>query len=337
MKECPVGCEAAPLNLTLLLTYRCNLLCRHCISDCGPARTEGMTFDQAVEYIDRAVEAIDVDVVGYTGGEPFLRYPLLRRLMDYAHGKYGIAQGVVTNGSWAIRPELARRRLAELHKCGLRALTLSCDGFHLEWMPVERLRYVLQAAMELGLAVTVNTTVTRSTRVSKTDAPALLQVPPERAGKDVLFKEFGPLMIGRARDQIPRESLIGSRDESWFDGLCPFVTRTPTIAPDGSVFACCCFGDAEKDPERQVGYAGNANREPLGELLRRMNGSVLFRLFAERGPWAVMQLVRRQDSGLPILGRYLSNCEVCVELYHNPEIRRVLQSTLESLTLVAEN
>jgi hypothetical protein len=290
-----------------------------------------MTFDQAADYIDRALGAIDVDVIGYTGGEPFLSYPLLRRLMKYAHGRYGIAQGVVTNASWAVRPSIARRRLEELRDCGLRTLTLSCDGFHLEWVPVDRLRHVLQAALDLGLAVTVNTTVTRSTRVSKSSAPGLLQVPHERIGKEVLFKEFGPLMIGRAREQVPRESLIGSQDSSWYDGTCPFVTRTPTIAPDGSVFACCCFGNAEKEPELQIGYVGNANRQPLEELLRQMKSSLLFRLFAERGPWAMMQLIRRQDSGLPALGRYLSNCEVCVELYHDPQCRRMLQSTLAGL------
>ncbi|HSW50766.1 MAG TPA: hypothetical protein VLH09_11355, partial [Bryobacteraceae bacterium] len=65
------------------------------------------------------------------------------------------------------------------------------------------------------------------------------------------------------------------------------------------------------------------------------NGSLLFRLFAERGPWAVMQMVRQQDPGLPTLGRYLSNCEVCVELHHNPETRRVLSGTLAGLARAA--
>lgn len=323
--------ERLPSNLNLVLTYKCNLRCRHCIADCGPSRMETMTLGQATRYLDSAVAATDIGHVGYTGGEPFLFYNLMRSLMDYAYQTYGLPQGVVTNCSWATTPNKARVRLKELSACGLRNLTVSCDSFHLEFVSAEAIKYVVHAALELGLAICINSAVTRNGSVCKTNVPALLSLSQEDLEQNVVVKELGPLLVGRAAREISHQELIDTEHEQYFDGNCPYVIRTPTIAPDGSLFACCCFGDAENQPAEKIGYVGNVDEVELASLFESMENNLLFNLLANRGPYALLKMVLDRTPRQGIRGRYFCTCDICVELHHNPGIRRVLAQLLQQL------
>ncbi len=277
--------KAHLLSLNLLLTYRCNCLCRHCISDCGPNRTEAMSFDQGRSYIDAAVATTTIETIGYTGGEPFLCYPLLEGLCAYTWERYGIPQGAVTNCAWAKSPEFAASRLARLHARGLRYLTVSCDSFHLEYVKPAAIRSVVHAALDLGITVGINATVTRTGALCKTNLPEFLDLDRDDLGDRLFIKEFGPLLIGRAATGCSAEDLIATDETSCFDGICRFVMRTPAIAPDGSLYGCCCFGDAEQEPERKIAYVGNVNRHSLRTLMRTMRQNLLLTLLARRGPY----------------------------------------------------
>ena len=318
-----------PANLNLVLTYRCNFTCRHCISNCGPKRTETMSFAQAADYIDAAFEAIKLQSVGFTGGEPFLVYPLLKELLGYVHEKYHLPGGVVTNCFWAQDKKTADERITELYNCGLRNIVVSLDSFHLDFIGVNPIKNVVEAALDHNLHVTVNTVVTRTGHIAKPDVVPLLNIDRKliECGR-VTVKEFGPLRIGRAKECLEPAEFIETEQEQYFNGACPFVIATPSIAPDGSVYACCCFGDTADGPESLVGYCGNANKDKLQNILRAMEKNLLFNIIRECGPYSLLKILMQRNPVLPVRGRYLSNCEVCVEMYQNDEVRRELQKFL---------
>ena len=105
-------------------TWRCNLACRHCGSDCkAESRVPDMPFAdflKAIEPLEQRYKR-DTVLIAITGGEPLLRADLAdcgRTLR--AHG---FRWGIVTNG---MLYDEARHR--ELLAAGLGSVTVSLDG-----------------------------------------------------------------------------------------------------------------------------------------------------------------------------------------------------------------
>ena len=321
-------------NFNLVLTYRCNFSCDHCLSNCGPNRKETMSLEQARYYIDETVSNIKVHNVGFTGGEVFLCYDLVRELTDYTYQQYGIPGGVVTNCFWANSRETAKQIITELYHSGLRTMVVSCDSFHLQYVPAESIRRVVHQALALGISVTVNTVVTKDGSICKNDIPNLLALSPADMQNNLILKEIGPLRLGRAAQAIRSENYIDTQHEQYFNGSCPFVMVTPTITPNGCMYACCCFGDAEVNSSDLIGYCGNANEEPLGQVYYKMQNNLLFHLLSRHGPYSLLKTVKEKRPDLKVRERYLGTCDVCVELYHNLEVRSALVEYLSGISAV---
>ncbi len=105
-------------------TWRCNLACRHCGSDC---KAESNVKDMPLADFLRAIEPLeqryprDTVVIAITGGEPLLRTDLAD--CGRALRQHGFRWGIVTNG---MLYDEARHH--ELVAAGLSSVTVSLDG-----------------------------------------------------------------------------------------------------------------------------------------------------------------------------------------------------------------
>ncbi|TJX12833.1 radical SAM protein [Tissierella creatinini] len=319
------------ISLNLILTYKCNYECDHCISNCSPSREETMKIYQAKEYIDKVVSTTNVNQIGYTGGEPFLYYEMLKELIGYSYNEYGIAGGVVTNCFWAKSEKEADHKLEELYNNGLRSIVVSCDSYHLKYGSIKPIEYVVHKSLDLGLTICINTVVTKDVSISKNDIPRLLKLTDDDMENGIIIKEIGLLRLGRTLTHIPEDCLIETEDEMYFNGACPFVLKIPTITPRGSVYSCCCFGDDEVNPTELIGYGGNVNHDSIENILTNMEGNLLFNIFKYKGPYSLLKTIKERRSDIEIRGKYLSNCDICVELYHNPQVKEELKKLLREM------
>lgn len=105
-------------------TWRCNLNCRHCGSDCkNSSSLPDMPAEDFLKVIDSLTPHVnphEVNIV-ITGGEPLMRKDLEyvgRQLYDREY-----PWGIVTNGL-ALTPE----RFGSLRKAGIHNMTISLDG-----------------------------------------------------------------------------------------------------------------------------------------------------------------------------------------------------------------
>jgi hypothetical protein len=104
------------------------------------------------QVLREALEAVTVwprtPQVHFTGGEPFLHYPLLAEGTRMA-SELGVPRYAETSASWCIDYDEAVERFEALRDAGLQALLISCSPFHAERIPPARTLRALRAALEV--------------------------------------------------------------------------------------------------------------------------------------------------------------------------------------------
>ena len=104
-------------------THVCNLRCRHCGSDCGPAMESELSTAEIKDVFKSIAEDFDARIimVAVTGGEPLMRKDLFE-VMTYASG-LGFRWGMVTNGML-----VDAEKVDQCAAAGMKTVTVSVDG-----------------------------------------------------------------------------------------------------------------------------------------------------------------------------------------------------------------
>jgi hypothetical protein len=85
----------------------------------------------------------------FSGGEPFLNYPLLLKAVETAHALGIPSLFAETNCFWAANDVETEKKLLELKKAGLSGLMISVNPFYLEYIPFERTERAIRTGYEI--------------------------------------------------------------------------------------------------------------------------------------------------------------------------------------------
>jgi hypothetical protein len=86
--------------------------------------------------------------IHFTGGEPFLNFPLLLEAVRLA-SELGIPNYAETNAGWCLNGETTIRRFVALRDAGMAAILISCSPFHAESVPLARTLLAIEKATEV--------------------------------------------------------------------------------------------------------------------------------------------------------------------------------------------
>jgi hypothetical protein len=117
-----------PNYLSFAGTYQCNLACPHC---CVPIEwTDRLDIPTALRFMEQA-HAAGIEMLGFTGGEPFL-YPEFLVAITKRAAQLGFRfDKLMTNGVWHRDAGHLRAVLSELRDAGFTGkIGLSVDKFH---------------------------------------------------------------------------------------------------------------------------------------------------------------------------------------------------------------
>src|SRR5262245_26301493 len=120
--------EFRPNYLMMCPSYQCNLSCAHC---CVPIEwPDRLDIGAALHFLEDA-HAYGIEVLGFTGGEPFLCPEFLYALCRRATALGFRFDKVMTNGVWHSDVAQLESVLGELALAGFTGkLGLSVDKFH---------------------------------------------------------------------------------------------------------------------------------------------------------------------------------------------------------------
>jgi hypothetical protein len=119
----------------IMVNYRCNAACRHCLYACSPTRTPGYVDRETAAEFCGVLRRGNIGSVHIGGGEPFLDFTGLAAVIAELK-KAGIELDYVeTNGFWARDEALSLEYIRTLKDLGAGALCISLDPYHAEYVP----------------------------------------------------------------------------------------------------------------------------------------------------------------------------------------------------------
>ena len=134
----------------LVVNYQCNAACRHCLYACSPNRLNDYMTPEATERICNLLKRRGVDSLHIGGGEPFLNFEGLIKVIERVKRAGLIIEYIETNGFWSSDEKQARQYLSDLAKAGADNLLISLDPFHIEYIPVGRPLRLAEICTEVG-------------------------------------------------------------------------------------------------------------------------------------------------------------------------------------------
>jgi len=262
MKELRPTEWIAPARMDLAITYRCNLNCSHCYTG-GSREMKELSLAEWVKVYE-VLWKIGVPQVVFTGGEPTLR----NDLVDLVSEAEEFVTGLVTNGTTLA--ELA----APLRNASLDYVQVTLESNNPEIHnrmvgdggAFERTIQGIRKALEIGLQVVTNTTLTKQNAGA---FPELL-----RFGKELGLKNMscntlicsGKGIAAKRDEGLSLEELEGVLEEArnvaeelginlqWYSPTCYLhldpvelgfgakgcsaAAHNMTIQPDGTVLPC---------------------------------------------------------------------------------------------------
>jgi len=303
-----------PQDIGIILSYRCQSGCKHCLYNCGPRWEKEAMSSQTLR---QALEAVAVwprtPQVHFTGGEPFLYFPLLLEGVHLAT-ELGIPRYVETNASWCTHEDEAVERFVALKRAGLQAILISCSPFHAERIPPARTLRAMRAARAVFGANRVTVYLPDFLEIVQLfdiEDPTPLSRYEEEFGVEgahrILWQGYGIISGGRSGYQlghlVPRHpARTFAKADCAGDILYAHHSHFDLY---GNFISGFCggltIGDWHDLPRLLADF--QAGRHPL-----------LVEMLVERGPYGLCEMARQRYGYEPLPDGYAGKCHLCVDV-----------------------
>lgn len=309
--------QIEPKTLTLITTFKCTASCKNCCLDCNPNRSELLNTDFAIDLIEKCIKTFpSIKALVLTGGEAFLYFENIKRIIEFANKK-GLICRVVTNGYWGTTKEKALSLLQTLKCAGLNEINFSTGDDHLKYVSISNIKNCIISALSLDLKTVINIESGNDRHFNVNDFNDIV------LGVDTsklavirgMWMPFTKETIGNL-NPMPEKCLHSVKDR------CSNLFSSITISPNNEFLSCCGL------PVTYIKYLnlGKVTKDNLYILYKRQFYDFLKIWIFVEGPYKILAYIERQSKcKIPEL-RVLSHmCFYCACLFTNPQYLRFAQ------------
>lgn len=302
-------------NLTINITSKCTAECKHCCFSCAPNRTDELKEEEIWNAVNYGINNDEINEIAITGGEPFLYEELLFKVIK-AISDSGKTVTCITNGFWGTSYEVAFKKIKKLCKLGLRILTISCDEFHNEYIPIDNIKNILTACVQFPIRVAINTTVTKV----NTGNEVLEKLNDSLLG--VAVTRFSAAPVGNAAKELDKSTFYYSLDINK-PMKCSEPSSGMVIHHDGYVYPCC--SPLVFDTKLRLGSIREYSLEALN---KKFHSNLLIYIIKKEGPeWFVGKC--REKGYNKFKDKYISSCELCADLFKDDYVMNLLYEDMK--------
>ena len=127
------------------ISFNCNIQCRHCFSFSGPNNKKNKPDDSHMIQIINEMQDLNINNINISGGEPFIYFNTILKLVKEARYRNIKTISICTNGYWANSTKNCENILRKLKKAGFMNnigyqndhIRVSAGIFHQEFIPLE--------------------------------------------------------------------------------------------------------------------------------------------------------------------------------------------------------
>lgn len=283
-------------SLLLFLTDRCPVGCAHCSVDSRRDSPTIVDFDHFKRLVAGICALRDVELVGISGGEPFVERRGLIHAVDRFSGA-GKLLLIYTSGAWATSfiPGWIRPVIREAS-----CVFLSTDGYHAAMLPNDRFVRAARTIREEGVGLVVQ--VIRMPHMVEGAKKLLQQAFGEDWSLETELSLTPPLPYGRGASVFHLRSQMLGRGF----GPCSALAA-PVVRYDGKVTACCneqvITGHGPCRLRSQC-----SDEQELKSALHRWSSDPLLGIIGTLGPGPLTEHHRLRDMRDE---RFTSICDLC--------------------------
>lgn len=306
-----------PTEIIFAATNACNLKCAHCFV---PRTEEKLDAERAAAFLKNCAEsdALSIERIGFSGGEPFLYPQFICRISRAAVENDFLFGRIMTNGVWWKDAENLKETFRAVYESGFDGkIGLSFDALHNQ--PLEKIRVFIEEAFRTFGAQSVEIQSVICTDAEK-DSIHLenIRVLAEqlgceiknytdkrtRRGAMILEGDGIYLPIFRERRSFPPEDGRAWKSRRWFkDDFCRGPGHILYIHPDGMIAPCCGF--ANGNDRLFIGTI----QQPPETIMRQAEQNRMVRLCFTEGLSSQIRALKKQ--GVQIPGRTDDICAFC--------------------------
>jgi hypothetical protein len=301
-----------PNYLSFAGTYQCNLACPHC---CVPIEwPDRLSIDVALRFLEDA-HAYGIEILGFTGGEPFLYPEFLVAVTKRAAALGFRFDKIVTNGVWFENERHLAGVLTCLKEAGYTGkLGLSVDKFHGShtrdvalFCRTARTIFGRDNVLSLSYASRAPDQGLEPVHALARELDAVVDWSPLLGCRLLVSPELTMTLNWNHLAPVERaERLAGAWDGRWFqEDYCEGPGQALIVNPKGEVKPCCGFAS---DLDQLT--IGNIHEDTVARIVRRARKHPYVGKVFREGLTAIRdEILRRDPSALP--GATTNHCYFC--------------------------
>ena len=264
---------------------------------------------QVAEENLRTIRQLGCTAVHIGGGEPLLRPQKLSEVLEVAAAVGVDVDYVETNSSWFKDEDTAVATLSQLREVGLQTLLVSISPFHNEFIPLAKMKGVIDAARKTGIGIFpwVSDFLGDLSKLDMTGTHSLA--------------EFEALFGPDYMKQLPQRYWIhlGGRALNTFRPYFAEKSAEQILSAN----AGSCAAELTNTGHFHFDLFGNyipglcsglsIKREDLSRPITAETYPVLSTLFA-KGIRGIFEMAREAINYTPAKKRYINKCDLCTEI-----------------------
>ncbi|ABP65918.1 Radical SAM domain protein [Caldicellulosiruptor saccharolyticus DSM 8903] len=137
----------------VITNYFCSSRCRHCLYNSSPSWKKEYITPQMADKVFKTLKKFGVYSVHIGGGEPFLNFEGLKKVVEKANENGVYIEYIETNASWVENEKEAKQKLKDLKSLGIETILVSISPFHNEYIPLKKVLKLINLLKEVGIEI----------------------------------------------------------------------------------------------------------------------------------------------------------------------------------------